>query len=896
MEGSAHVLDAYNGGLSQLQKDYEQGRITGAAYNEVLSTMRTTLLAEADAADKAGDPQKARKFREQADALMLLSTNARAAVDGLEGLDTKISKAQRKVDKSFGLDGQDELVSALTTKVTSLNTVMQALKDGGVKEGSAVWEQWAAQLRDANDALEDAKGAPNLLATWQGHIDDLSKSFASGKIDAAEFTKQLGLEADKLLQLADAAQKAGDPKSAQGFRDMAASLRAMNPQIAAVLQKMGKVGEYIGYFKDLAGAFSKLTAAIGETEEEYDSITGEKLATPWKDLTANLDGAAKAAETLMSIATDVMKVIANPADIGAWVSLITKVVSSVADAIAGFQKAKAEVARLKDEFAQSNPLLNPGDYQKVYTRSRGFFADLLGGGPQVVNEIDKIGLPVAQKIAGAITNGISSGFDAYRESGKIEDFAKALNAEITKGLRDGLVQGFINDPERQEYAGAIKAYTDAWKTHDPAMIQAAAEAIYRQTQETTEKAKELAKQLDELDRINGTGRYSPEAIAARERDLAERRLGIEEQQLELLHTRGLVSTEEYEKQKLDLAIRRIRLEMAAALAAAGLTAEQIALIQQQYDLQIQQAQAAYDAQVLERAKQQLKQLGDLRMNNAETALKLEQGLATAGLDAQTRIALANAYTEEEKWQIQQAAAKRRADMEEKFEKRRLALTLARIKVEEDAELERLRSEGASEELLQATRDRFLLSRQEAQQAFDLLVKRNQDEREAAEAEHAAQLREKAKQDAEQITQSWRQSLQGGIQALISGQGTPLDALYEGVRSRIAQAIQDGFVVKRLIARLDPLFEQLNTALDTGLDPNTIIRQIGAALPGLSLEMQTTLGPILAQLNASIPQLTNAVTGNTAALKEVQFSQTTVVQSSPSLRLDSPYRAMFARFS
>ena len=154
---------------------------------------------------------------------------------------------------------------------------------------------------------------------------------------------------------------------------------------------------------------------------------------------------------------------------------------------------------------------------------------------------------------------------------------------------------------------------------------------------------------------------------------------------------------------------------------------------------------------------------------------------------------------------------------------------------------------------------------------------------------AEQMATAAMLDAPESTRAFEAEMKRKVKAR-------LDALYEGVRSRIAQAIQDGFVVKRLIARLDPLFEQLNTALDTGLDPNTIIRQIGAALPGLSLEMQTTLGPILAQLNASIPQLTNAVTGNTAALKEVQFSQTTVVQSSPSLRLDSPYRAMFARFS
>ena len=37
----------------------------------------------------------------------------------------------------------------------------------------------------------------------------------------------------------------------------------------------------------------------------------------------------------MEIVGDVMRIVANPADVGAWVSLVTKVVNSVADAAAG---------------------------------------------------------------------------------------------------------------------------------------------------------------------------------------------------------------------------------------------------------------------------------------------------------------------------------------------------------------------------------------------------------------------------------------------------------------------------------------------------------------------------------------------------------------------------------
>lgn len=126
-----------------------------------------------------------------------------------------------------------------------------------------------------------------------------------------------------------------------------------------------------------------------------------------------------------------------------------------------------------------------------------------------------------------------------------------------------------------------------------------------------------------------------------------------------------------------------------------------------------------------------------------------------------------------------------------------------------------------------------------------------------------------------VVSSWRQSLMGGVQALLSGQ-SPLTALYSGVRDRIAQALQDGLMVKRIIAKLDPLFEQIDNAISNGLDPSTYIAQIGAALPGLSVEMQTTLGPIMNQLAAALGGNTAALLGNTAALKESQFQNTTLI--------------------
>ncbi|AFD27729.1 phage tail tape measure protein [Deinococcus gobiensis] len=316
------------------------------------------------------------------------------------------------------------------------------------------------------------------LSQWQKDIQDLSDEFDAGWIDAGTYTERLGLAGDKLREYAAEAEAAGNPKLAQTFRDQAAALRAMNPQIAGALLRIGKVQEYAGYVQQAAGAFGQLASAIGQGEEDYDRVTGQKLQTPWKDLAANLEGVGNAAGKVLDILGDVAKVVANPADIGAWISLVTKVVSSVADAIAGFQKARAEVSRLKAEFTEDNPFLNADDYQKVFTRSRGWFADTFGGGPEVVNEIDKIGLTFAKTMQGAFASGIKKGLTDAIRGGDINLFSKALHEEVYGGLVEGMVDVFLNEELLKNIiAPAIKAWSDALKTPDTADDAAALAGI-----------------------------------------------------------------------------------------------------------------------------------------------------------------------------------------------------------------------------------------------------------------------------------------------------------------------------------------------------------------------------------------------------------------------------------
>ena len=310
-------------------------------------------------------------------------------------------------------------------------------------------------------------GADTLAADTIGNLLRPREGVKDGSISVAQFRTEVAGALPDVEALAAQFERAGRTDLAKTLRGAAGEMRALGGWTVKALEGLTKFTTYADYFKQIAGSFGKLTAALGEGEEDYDRLTGKKLQTPWKDLSANIDGAVNLASKLMDMATDVMKIVANPADIGAWVSLITKVVSSIADAIAGFQKAKAEVARLKAEFAEDNPLLNPADYQKTFTRSRGWLADIFGGGPEVVNEIDKLGMIFARSMQDGLMNGIKNGLKEAIKQNDMSLFGKYLREGVGDAILTGIVDSFIQgELMKNTLAPAIKAWSDAMKTTD----------------------------------------------------------------------------------------------------------------------------------------------------------------------------------------------------------------------------------------------------------------------------------------------------------------------------------------------------------------------------------------------------------------------------------------------
>lgn len=79
------------------------------------------------------------------------------------------------------------------------------------------------------------------------------------------------------------------------------------------------------------------------------------------------------------------------------------------------------------------------------------------------------------------------------------------------------------------------------------------------------------------------------------------------------------------------------------------------------------------------------------------------------------------------------------------------------------------------------------------------------------------------------------------------------------------------------ARLAPDLERLSDTLREGGDPAPLLGQIAAELPAIQADLERTLGPLLEELAARLDRCTDAARANTAALRETQFQQTTVVR-------------------
>ncbi|GAA4002650.1 hypothetical protein GCM10022631_11680 [Deinococcus rubellus] len=883
--------------ISSHQDLLDTERAQTAAHLEIQKQMG--LISEKDAITQKADLDK--------EAVRAAFTRATAGLETQEGRKTQayVQAAATRTQQLTAIDEKAVADQLLLTRQstraredaeTALSVAGQQAryKAGSISEAQNLAETLQARREAAQRAharsLEDAgvngdkiKAADLALQTSLTQIDsdgaqaqiDLADKAAAAKVKAAQrkVTQGNGLDFSANSELQGAlieqisqyrTDLVGLDKDSEKYKTTLESLEGAEDALRAARgEQINVFGRYADLLANVTGALGNLAGAMGQSEQDYDRF-GKKLNTPWKDLAANIKGAENLFSKVSSMAGDVAKIVASGgADLNSWVALAVKFASSIADAIGGFKKAHAEVAKLRDDFKDANPYLNPDDYQKTSIRSKGWLADLFGGGPEVVNEVDKVGLKTASTFVNSVYTGMDGGFKKYRESGNIEDFAKTLASSITDGVQQALVDAFKNNPDTiGTYARDTKRLTDALALpdSDPSKTEALSSAIAQlgyDTKMTTEAAKEYIKTMDAVDKAAGTGRYSPEAIAAKQRSVQGAGINNIETALKIQNRAKLISDAELQERLHVNTAARIENDRQSALAADGLTEQDRLNINEEFNLK----QRSNDQDYLDWQTEATRKAAEIQRNIKLQALSDGDSLA----DAEHSLALAAAGTDDQKRAIDSA-----------YNADKLARTLERIALEEEAEL------SAAD--LTAAQISSIHSKYDAQERVARLSAQT------AEVQAAQQLA----QQREQTAQSWRQSMMSGVQAFLNGD-SPLDAMYKGVRDKISQAIQDGFIVKRILSKLDPLFTQLDTALSKGLDAGGLIQQIGAALPGLSVQIGSELGPLLGVLNSAIPDLTKAVNNNTAAVKEISYTQTTIV-SYGSPPTSGNLRAKLARYT
>lgn len=361
---------------------------------------------------------------------------------------------------------------------------LQAARDAG--------ELTESQLQSLLDLIRLIKGevTPDLglvgqqqdaYEDWLSRAGDIDQGVAVGKTDRVEAARQMRALAAEADRYAQAAEAAGNAELAAQFRQAAGAAR----EAAGAIGTLMDVQEYAGQVQDLAGAFSGLAEATGN-----------------EDLAANLNGLGNLAGKLAALAGDVMRILANPADIGAWVGAITKIVSGIGEALNGHRKAYAEAERLRNDFNKRFTLIDGDDFAKTTVRSRGWLADTFGGGPEVKQVVDDFGLKIAQAIEGGVLGGIKNGLKQALTTGDWTTFSNTFRESAYSGVVDGLIEAVFNDALKDILAPGIKALTDAAKTpgtdDDAAAVAAFEAGIVAAEQFLTQTGQALQPSLDRL--------------------------------------------------------------------------------------------------------------------------------------------------------------------------------------------------------------------------------------------------------------------------------------------------------------------------------------------------------------------------------------------------------------
>ncbi len=345
------------------------------------------------------------------------------AADG-SAIGTLITQLEEAQDAFYGggasIEDTRVKLTGLREQLALIGGPVATALIGAVDEMSAGFDRAAVSAAEFMAALDKPGVIERAAEQAVSGLDELIDGYQAGSVTATQFAAASLPAAKELERLAKAAEKNNQPELAASLRLTAEALRSMTPAAAKVAEKLGKFAEYAGYVQQLSGAFSGLASAVGKN-----------------DLAANLDGIGNFASKAIAIVGDIAS--------GNWVGAITKVVAGIADAIAGFQRARAEAKKLAEDFNKQFSLIDATTFSTFTTRSRGFFADLFGGGPEVVKQINETAATIAKAIETGVLGGFTNGIKAFLNgTGTMLDaIREGVRGAIIDAITQAVIQGAI---------------------------------------------------------------------------------------------------------------------------------------------------------------------------------------------------------------------------------------------------------------------------------------------------------------------------------------------------------------------------------------------------------------------------------------------------------------------
>lgn len=407
--------------LNGLGADVLLGLSNGMGNNPQWAALKAKVDARLDEIFKPGDAQAPSK-------LSALVDDIATAVDG----------AQEKYD--LGAISAEEFSGVLAAQEAVLARVLERLEKLGPEYADAAnsVRLMLGYVRELNASLPnlptvgdgaDLTALEQRSATTGASAAELALQFRAGAMSAQEFNAAAVNLIPTLEILARLADAQGDAELAADLRQMRAELEALGGTALKVMQGAQRFNEYAGHVQSLAGAFGQLADAV----------------SPGGDLGANLSGIANLTGKLISGVQGVMQGFTQGGLVGGVVAGVSWLASTIADAVSGFQRAKQAAEDARKSFQGAFRFIDAGTFSTFGTRSRGFFADLFGGGPEVIQQVNEVAANIARTIESGVAGAFQTGIKRFLngEGDILTALREGLRDTVINAVTEAIVQGVV---------------------------------------------------------------------------------------------------------------------------------------------------------------------------------------------------------------------------------------------------------------------------------------------------------------------------------------------------------------------------------------------------------------------------------------------------------------------